>query len=87
MELESRLLLEQHNISRLVDRLEAAGYLARKPCPDDRRGQMLVLTETGGELLLRMWPVYRTAIQQHVGSKLADDDADHLAALLNNLLR
>jgi DNA-binding MarR family transcriptional regulator len=85
VELEGRLLLEQHNISRLVDRLEAAGYLARKPCPDDRRGQMLVLTETGGELLLRMWPVYRTAIQQHVGRKLADDDADQLATLLKLL--
>jgi DNA-binding MarR family transcriptional regulator len=87
VELESRLLLEQHNISRLVDRLEAAGYLARKPCPADRRGQMLALTETGGELLLQMWPIYRMAIQRHIGSKLADEDADRLATLLNMLLR
>lgn len=87
LELESRLLLEQHNISRLVDRLEAAGYLARKPCPDDRRGQMLILTKAGEELLQRMWPIYRTAIQQHVGSKLTDEDAAHLAALLHVLIR
>lgn len=86
VELEGRLLLEQHNISRLVDRLEAAGYLARKPCPADRRGQMLVLTDAGGELLQGMWPVYRAAIQQHVGTKLANDDAAHLAALLHRLV-
>jgi DNA-binding MarR family transcriptional regulator len=31
----------------LVDRLEAAGYLARAPHPDDRRSSLLVLTNTG----------------------------------------
>ncbi len=87
VELESRLLLEQHNISRLGDRLEAAGYLARKPCPDDRRGQMLILTKAGEELLQRMWPVYRAAMQHHVGSKLKDEDAAYLATLLHVLIR
>lgn len=86
VELESRLLLEQHNISRLVDRLENAGFLERRPCPQDRRGQMLALTKAGGELLRRMWPIYCAAIQQHVGSKLADDEVDQLAGLLNMLV-
>jgi DNA-binding MarR family transcriptional regulator len=86
LELESRLLLEQHNISRLVDRLEKAGYLQRLPCPDDRRGQMLRLSEAGGDLLRRMWPSYRAAIRRHVGEKLeTDENAAALADLLKRL--
>lgn len=87
VELEARLLLEQHNISRLVDRLEAAGYLRRRPCPEDRRGHILALTDAGADLLRRMWPAYRAAIQRHVGSKLGGDgDATALATLLGKLL-
>lgn len=86
VELESRLLLEQHNISRLVDRLETAGHVQRRPCASDRRGHMLALTETGRSLLRNMWPVYREAIQRHVGSRLrSDEDARVLSALLERL--
>jgi DNA-binding MarR family transcriptional regulator len=86
LELEGHLLLAQHSISRLVDRLEAARYLERRPCPDDRRGQILVLTQAGRDLLTAMWPVYRGAIQRHVGAKLSSDaDAEQLSQLLGRL--
>src|SRR5947209_20067851 len=35
--LEQELLLAQYNLSRLLDRLESAGYVERRPCPDDAR--------------------------------------------------
>lgn len=88
VELEGRLLLAQHNISRLVDRLEAAGHVERRPCNDDGRGQMIVITQQGQELLKRMWPIYRAAIQCHVGSKLDGEvAASELAKLLEKLVR
>lgn len=88
LQLEAQLLLEQHNISRLVDRLVEAGYVERRPCVTDRRGHMLALTEAGADLLRRMWPVYRAAIQRHVGLKLASEtDAARLADLLASILR
>lgn len=88
LQLEPRLLLEQHNISRLVDRLVQARFVARKPCPEDRRGYILTLTDQGADLLRRMWPVYRAAIQRHVGSKLASEaDAVRLAELLAPIMR
>jgi DNA-binding MarR family transcriptional regulator len=86
VELEDRLLLEQHNVSRLVDRLAAAGHVLRRPCLSDRRGHMLALTESGRSLLREMWPAYREAIQRHVGSRIGcDDDAKQLATLLDRL--
>ena len=86
VEIEGRLLIAQHNVSRLIDRLEAAGYVERQPCEEDARGQVVGLTQAGRNLLKRMWPPYRAAIQRHVGAKLADDQAAKLARLLGQLL-
>ena len=58
-EIEGKLLLAQHNVSRLVDRLERAGFARRYPVVEDGRGQLVSITESGRELLRRMWPVYR----------------------------
>jgi DNA-binding MarR family transcriptional regulator len=85
LELEERLLLAQHNVSRLIDRLEVAGLAARCPCSTDGRGQMVVVTEAGRDLLARMWPVYRAAIGRHVGARLSEAEADALASLLAKL--
>lgn len=88
VELEGRLLLAQHNVSRLIDRLESAGHVARRPCDEDGRGQMVVISRQGQELLTRMWPIYRAAIQRHVGLKLEGEAAAaDLAELLDRLIR
>jgi DNA-binding MarR family transcriptional regulator len=83
--LEQELLLAQYNLSRLLDRLEKAGYIDRRPCPDDGRGQEVAITAAGRALVKRMWPTYRAAIARHVGSKLSEDEAARLAALLGKL--
>jgi DNA-binding MarR family transcriptional regulator len=85
-ELERRMLLAQYNLSRLLDRLEREGLVAREPCPEDGRGQWVVLTAAGRERQRAMWPVYADSIQRHVGAKLADADADLLARLLDRLV-
>ena len=87
MDFEPRLLLAQHNVSRLLDRLEKAGLVRRAAHEHDGRGQQIHITDTGLELQQRMWPAYGAAIERHVGSKLAgDDEAGDLARLLGKLL-
>jgi DNA-binding MarR family transcriptional regulator len=83
--LEQELLLAQYNLSRLIDRLESAGYVARRACPEDGRGQVVAITASGRALVKRMWPTYRAAIARHVGAKLSEDEAARLAALLGKL--
>ena len=85
-ELERRMLLAQYSLSRLLDRLEREGLVAREPCPEDGRGQWVVLTVAGRERQRATWPVYASSIQSHVGSKLAAADADLLAGLLGRLV-
>ncbi len=85
-ELERRTLLAQYNLSRLVERLAQAGYLERRPCPEDGRGSILVLTRAGRALLRRMWPAYRAAIEDHVGRRLSEREAEQLGRLLGKLV-
>jgi DNA-binding MarR family transcriptional regulator len=86
VDIEASLLLAQHNVSRLLDRLVVAGLVERLPCDTDRRGQLIALSEDGSALLQRMWPVYRAAIQRHVGAKLSEADAQQAAAILDRLI-
>ena len=87
VEIEGRLLLAQHNVSRLIDRLERDGLIRRQSCSVDGRGQMVVITPAGHDLLRRMWPAYRTAIQRHVGAKLGGNkNAKILQRLLERLI-
>jgi DNA-binding MarR family transcriptional regulator len=49
-ELNDHVLLSQSSLSRLVERLEKRGLVARMPAPDDRRGVLLKLTEAGADV-------------------------------------
>lgn len=42
------------SVSRLVDRLQALGFVERRPCPDSRREVMLGVTLAGREHLARV---------------------------------
>lgn len=86
VELERQMLLAQSNISRLIDRIEAAGYVERRPCGDDGRGQIVVITGAGRDLRKRMWPVYAEAINRAVGARVSEREASSLSALLAKLL-
>jgi DNA-binding MarR family transcriptional regulator len=85
-ELERHLLLPQYGLSRLLDRIEAAGYLKRRTCEEDGRGQQVVITRAGRELRRRMWPVYAGALNEAVTDRLSERDAVTLARLLGKLI-
>ena len=84
-ELERAMLLAQYNLSRLVDRLAAAGLVERRPCDDDGRGHKVAVTEAGRAMRRRMWPVYARAIEQAVGRRLTARQARTLGELLGPL--
>jgi DNA-binding MarR family transcriptional regulator len=84
-EIERQTLVAQYNLSRLLDRLEKEGLIAREPCADDARGQWVVVTEKGRAMQARVWKVYAKAIQKHVGDRLDDKAAATLTDLLRRL--
>jgi len=84
-EIEERALLEQHNLSRLLDRMEERGLVRREVLPEDGRGRWVCLTKAGRAMQSEMWKVYGAAIQRHVGDRLDDARAHRLAKLLAEL--
>lgn len=83
--LQSQMLLAQYNLSRLLDRMEREGCVERRPCPADGRGQIVVITPEGRQLIKRMWPAYEAAIQRHFAERLSIEQAARLARLLGKL--
>lgn len=85
-ELERSMLLAQYNLSRLIDRIERAGYVQRRACEDDGRGQLLTITPAGKALRRRMWPVYAKAIEAAIGQHLSATQIEALQELLGALV-
>lgn len=85
-ELEKKLLLEQYNLSRLLERIEQAGYLERRRTEEDGRGYRLFLTAAGKATRKRMWPVYASGIDAALGARLTAKQAQQLDELLGVLL-
>ena len=85
-ELEREMLLAQYNLSRLIDRMEKAGYVERRALTNDRRGQAIAITSAGKSLRRQMWSVYGPAIQAAVGEHLSPKQVETLGTLLGALL-
>jgi DNA-binding MarR family transcriptional regulator len=85
-ELERAMLLEQYNLSRLLDRLEKAGYVERRACEDDGRGQIVAIAAAGKAIRRRMWPVYAAAIEDALGRHLSAKQVETLDTLLGALI-
>jgi len=67
-----------------LDRLEKRDLIARKPNPDDRRGTLVVLTDTGRDLVDRA-VVAHVDNEKRVLSALSQDEQRQLNALLKKL--
>lgn len=85
-ELERAMLLPQYHLSRLIDRIERAGYVERLVCADDGRGQLIAITDAGRAIRRKMWPVYARAVEAALGKHLSAIQADNLAELLKLLI-
>ena len=79
-----RMVEQTPGVTRLVDRLEGKGLVARTPCPKDRRRVFCRITEKGLELLTELdEPVNRWDAQ--AVSALAPADLASLIGLLDRV--
>jgi MarR family transcriptional regulator, organic hydroperoxide resistance regulator len=66
-ELAERLLVTKGNVVGLIDRVGAAGWVERRPDPEDRRANRLYLTDAGRKILSAVFPCHAADIQQTFG--------------------
>lgn len=75
------LTLSRGGITKLVDRLQEAGYLARVSCGQDRRSIRAELTPAGRRLLKHMRAVYAPEVERQLSSLSAEEVRVVTAAL------
>ncbi|HEY0938066.1 MAG TPA: MarR family winged helix-turn-helix transcriptional regulator [Trebonia sp.] len=71
--------------SKVVDRIEAAGYCSRQANPDDRRSSIITLTPAGKRLLPKVTATVDDELQVRLGSRLPDRSLAQLMRILSRL--
>lgn len=83
--LSQQIALTSGGVTRLVDRLVAAGHVRRRASPADRRSQLVTLTAEGRAALERACAVHVRGIEEHLLARLRPRDVTDLARVLDAL--
>ena len=85
-DLARKAVVSRSNVTRLVDRMENEGLVARSDCPLDGRGTVCELTAKGRALRAKMWPVYRKQIDTLFGKHLDTREADLICTAFERII-
>jgi DNA-binding MarR family transcriptional regulator len=86
-DLAAHVLLSKSGLSRLVDRMEAAGLVARGACSADRRVVFAVITPGGRAAFARAAPVAVRGVHEHFSRHLTPTEERALTSALTKILR
>ena len=81
VELARMMLVNRANVTAIVDRMEKAGLVRRRPVPGDRRMNLVAMTRKGKEVLARVEGAYMAEVRR-IMSALNRGEQETLRALL-----
>ncbi len=84
-QLAERILFSRSGLTRLVDRLQARGWVEREPCSDDRRGWFTKLTESGNLVRQQAHAHYVPGLVASWSEALNERDHEALIELLEKV--
>jgi DNA-binding MarR family transcriptional regulator len=84
-ELARSVLLSKSGLTRLVDRMEAAGLVVRRTCESDRRGAFVGVTPAGAAALRNAAPVHLRGITEHFTSHLSGEELRLVRTVMERL--
>lgn len=84
-ELADRVLLSRSGVTRLVDRLERAGLVARQRVTGDGRGVIAELTAAGIDRLRTASGTHLSGIARHFVARFKPDELSYLGELCGRL--
>lgn len=82
-DLAAAAALSLSGMTRIVDRLAAAGLVRRERSADDGRGWHAVLTDSGLRRLKDAWPTHLASARRHLFDHLTEIDLAAVATALN----
>src|SRR4051794_32628471 len=83
-DLTAALMLTSSGTTKRLDKLEAAGLIAREPDPSDRRGTLIALTDEGRRVIDATTPDHLTN-ERRLLAALSEGEQRRLAGLLRKL--
>jgi len=84
-DLGENLLLTQPSVSRLIDRLAGRGLVAKRQDPEDGRGIIVTLTDSGMTAFRRAAVKHMESITRRVGGALSPQELAQLTTLSDKL--
>jgi len=81
-DLADAVLLSRSGVSRMVDRLVAAGLVERRMCPSDARGAEATLTPAGEARLRKAAETHFRGVAEHFVNVMPADDRDAVTRAL-----
>jgi len=84
-QLAERILHSKSGLTRIVDRMEEAGLVRRVRPEHDRRAVLVVMTDSGTEMMERARRCHRDGIERHFSQCLTDDDIKALTRALEKV--
>jgi DNA-binding MarR family transcriptional regulator len=85
--LANLVLLSKSGVTRLIDRLEADGYVERSQCATDARGAEAVLTEAGLTRLREAARTHLGGIERYFLGPLDDADLEAIGRTMTAIAR
>lgn len=76
--------IDRTTVGQLIDMLESKGFVKRQQNPKDRRQNLIVLTNEGKTLVVKMWQEMHQ-IEQGVIANLADWQKEVLDSIANEM--
>lgn len=82
-----RLILSKGGTTKVIDRLEARGLVARSQDPTDRRALVVEITPEGIKALETVQPIVDEAIENYWGQHITDAEAQTIAEVAHKVVK
>ena len=87
LDVAESLFITVGGASKVIDKIEAAGWCRRLPNPSDGRSNLIELTAEGSGLLEAADATFREALADHLGAGAPASDLGQLSSTLSRLRR
>jgi DNA-binding MarR family transcriptional regulator len=86
-DLAKRVLISRSGLTRLVDRMEAAGLVMRRSSTNDARSLLVSMTESGLRTLRTAAPIHLRGVAVHFASLLSDQELNLIGSVMAKLAK
>ena len=85
-DIADRLILSRGGTTKVIDRLEALGYVERSPDPQDRRATMVEISDAGRAAMAEARVVIDEGLEEAWAQHISDDEARVIVEVMDRVL-